>query len=195
VHSQLRASSFSTRQRTYSVRQTAYSRQGCPIADRQLVSARCLHAISLWNIARKIACDQANQAWIAGVPRIGLRAVMCDKPKPKPTSDPSSPTDIEHPDSSTSKSSVSVMEKTAPELPQHTSAASAAPAQPSGWKRRVFGVVAAGLIAWYGLTRLQTCGTARDPVEEVLSLQPLTGNINRYISLVIADTWSSRRTQ
>ncbi|CEL03094.1 Putative Membrane dipeptidase GliJ (AFU_orthologue; AFUA_6G09650) [Aspergillus calidoustus] len=72
------------------------------------------------------------------------------------------------------------MEKTASELPQHTSAASAAPAQPAGWKRRVFGVVAVSLIAWFGLTRLQTCGTARDPVEEVLSLQPLTDGHNDF---------------
>ncbi|KAL2803406.1 membrane dipeptidase-domain-containing protein [Aspergillus granulosus] len=72
------------------------------------------------------------------------------------------------------------MEKPAPELPQHDPAVSLAALERPSWKRRIAGVVAAGLLAWYGLTRLQPCGTVRDPVEQVLSLQPLTDGHNDF---------------
>ncbi|KAL2846427.1 membrane dipeptidase-domain-containing protein [Aspergillus pseudoustus] len=72
------------------------------------------------------------------------------------------------------------MEKPEPELPQHNPVASPATPERPVWKRRVAGVVVAVLVAWYGLTRLQTCGTERDPVEEVLSLQPLTDGHNDF---------------
>ncbi|KAL2861234.1 dipeptidase [Aspergillus lucknowensis] len=66
------------------------------------------------------------------------------------------------------------MEKLATE-PQRQSAPVV---DPSAWKRRVFGVVAAGLVGWYGLTRLHPCHAFNDPVEEVLGLQPLTDGHN-----------------